>query len=156
METQFKYATATYATCLKTYKIGDRIPWKELAAKGWSRDFSDDEALECSSRAQKEGDFVIESGLPTTCDRCPPIPTDSPLLAAGPLEADIVFKDYQIVGVRRVYRIDTPVNIEWHRLWRIELEALKQRPFEPELWHAAAERTKAKVTEWRRLRRKTV
>ncbi|KAF0226235.1 MAG: hypothetical protein FD175_3077 [Beijerinckiaceae bacterium] len=30
METQFKYATRTDATHLETYRIGDRIPWKEL------------------------------------------------------------------------------------------------------------------------------
>lgn len=154
METQFKYATATYATCLKTYKVGDRIPWKELAAKGWPGDFSDEAAIECSSRAKQEGNVVVESGLPTICDRCPPIPTDSPLLAADPLEADIVFQDYQIIGVRRVYRIDTPLQLEADRFWRTELETLKNHPFEPELWQAAAARRDEHIAEWGRAHRK--
>ena len=154
METQFKYAIASYATCLDTYKIGDRVPWKELATKGWSGDFSDAAALECSTCAQQEGDFVIERGLPTICGTCPPLPADLPLLADNPLEADIVFQDYQIVGVRRVYRIDTPINVERDRLWRIELETLKQHPFEPELWKVAAARARSKLAEWRRSRRK--
>lgn len=154
METQFKYATRGDAARLENFEIGDHIPWKELGGKDQDGDFSDAAALECSMSAQPEGDTVVERGLPTICDACPPLPADTPLLSCCPLEADIIFHNYRIVGLRRVYRIDTPVRLESDRFWRAELEVLKQYPFEIDLWNAAAARLEKHISEWRRLNRK--
>lgn len=154
METQFKYATRSDATCLATFKIGDRLPWKEFGTKGSDGEFSDNAAFECSTSARQESELVIERGLPTICDRCPPLPPDTPLFSGWPLEADVVFRHYQIIGIRRVYRVDKPIDVEAARLWREELEVLKDDPFEPELWKAAATRRNKQLAEWRRQNRK--